>query len=77
MCRDHILKIHVFWDVTLDQWRNSSAFLKAWQCLHLKGKLLKDGLTLEMEAPFKMPKTIYPTIQCNIPRRLESLAPSQ
>jgi hypothetical protein len=24
MCRDHILKIHVLWDVTLDQWMNSS-----------------------------------------------------
>jgi hypothetical protein len=30
-CRDHILKIHVLRDVTLDQWMNSSTFFKAWQ----------------------------------------------
>jgi hypothetical protein len=40
MCRDHILKIRVLWNVTMDQWMNSSTFFKAWQCLHLQGKLL-------------------------------------
>jgi len=40
MCRDHILKIHVLWDVTLDRWMNNSTFFKAWQCLHLQGNLI-------------------------------------
>jgi hypothetical protein len=65
-----LLKIWVFWDVTVCHWASNSWCLEEPWCLHLQGQAVQVSLKMEALQSFKTSITTHPVTQHCFTKRL-------